>query len=268
MVGVTGAERSRRAVLLAAAGGLLAACTRSRTTASPTSSPTSAAPRPSSPAAAARTAAASSAPRSAPPAAPRVLRHADTGRAEVALTFHGSGDPALAERLLREVEDAGAVVTVFAVGTWLRDNPAMAKRVLRGGHALGNHTYTHPTLHRLSDAAIRTEVSRCAQVLQRLTGSAGVAFRPSGGSSITPPMVAAAQQSGYSLVLGFDVDPADYTDPGADAVASRTLAAVRPGSIVSLHLGHAGTVTALPRILAGLRSRGLTPVTAPRLVAP
>jgi hypothetical protein len=50
-------------------------------------------------------------------------------------------------------------------------------------------------------------------------------------------------------------------------VASRVLAAVRSGSIVSLHLGHVGTVEALPHILSGLRGRGLHAVTAPRLLA-
>jgi peptidoglycan/xylan/chitin deacetylase (PgdA/CDA1 family) len=63
-------------------------------------------------------------------------------------------------------------------------------------------------------------------------------------------------------VLGFDVDPFDYQDPGAETVAQRTLAAVRPGAIVSLHFGHPGTIAALPAILDGLDARGLTPVTA------
>lgn len=198
----------------------------------------------------------------------RVVRHAATGRPEVALTFHGSGDPLLATTLFDEAEQAGALVTVFAVGSWLQAHPQMAARILRGGHALGNHTFTHPTLHRLSDAGIREEVSRCAAVIQRLTGTPGVAFRPSGGPSITAPMVRAATSSGYPLVLGYDVDPSDNLDPGASAVASRVLAGVRAGSVVSLHLGHTGTVEALPHILTGLRSRGLQPVTAPHLVAP
>jgi len=42
----------------------------------------------------------------------------------------------------------------------------------------------------------------------------------------------------------------------------------RPGSIVSLHLGHAGTVTALPAILHGLARRGLRPVTLTGLLGP
>lgn len=186
----------------------------------------------------------------------------------MALTFHGSGDTALAVALLDEVERAGAAVTVFAVGRWLDQNPQMAGRILHGGHALGNHTYTHPTLHRLSPAGIQTEVGRCAEVLRRLTGSPGSGFRPSGGPSVTPAMVQAATAAGYPLVVGYDVDPSDNTDPGSDAVTARVLAGARAGSIVSLHLGHAGTVRALPHILSGLQAHGLSAVTVPRLLAP
>jgi peptidoglycan/xylan/chitin deacetylase (PgdA/CDA1 family) len=184
----------------------------------------------------------------------------------VALTFHGSGDPQLAVALLDEVEQRGGRITVFAVGTWLVQHPEMATRILRGGHALGNHTYTHPTLQRLAAPAIQTEVSKCATVLRRLTGSIGAGFRPSGGPSVTPPMVTAATTAGYALVVGYDVDSLDNTDPGPAAVTKNVLDAARPGSIVSLHLGHAGTVRALPDILAGLRTRHLQPVTIPRLL--
>ena len=58
----------------------------------------------------------------------------------------------------------------------------------------------------------------------------------------------------------------DYTDPGANAVVRNVLNNVKGGSIVSLHLGHSGTVTALPRILSGLHAHGLTPVTVSTLL--
>jgi SAM-dependent methyltransferase len=60
----------------------------------------------------------------------------------------------------------------------------------------------------------------------------------------------------------------DYTDPGPDAIVSAVLGSTRPGSIVSLHLGHSGTVTALPAILRGLASRELRPVTLTDLLSP
>ena len=255
-------QRLTRRVLLGAVGGaVVAACGRAgvrRSAPTPQASPTPAASAPGAPTPAPSHAAGQA----------RVVRRSTTGRPEVALTFHGSGDPALAEALLAEAEKARAAVTVFAVGRWLDANPAMAGRILRGGHALGNHTYTHPTLHRLPAAQIDREVSRCADVLRRLTGSVGAAFRPSGGPTINAPIVAAATLAGYRTVVGYDVDPSDNLDPGAAAVASRVLADVRAGSIVSLHLGHRGTVDALPHILDGLSTRGLRPVTVPRLLAP
>ena len=49
------------------------------------------------------------------------------------------------------------------------------------------------------------------------------------------------------------------------AVLSTVLGQTRPGSIVSMHFGHPGTVTALPAIVRGLASRGLRPVTLTEL---
>jgi peptidoglycan/xylan/chitin deacetylase (PgdA/CDA1 family) len=68
--------------------------------------------------------------------------------------------------------------------------------------------------------------------------------------------------------VSYDVDSLDYTDPGPDAVVATVLGSVRRGSIVSLHLGHPGTVTALPAILRGLAGRGLRPVTLSGLLSP
>lgn len=111
------------------------------------------------------------------------------------------------------------------------------------------------------------EVRRGAGAVAAAVGSAGLLFRPSGTPASTATIRAAAA-GGYRRCVSYDVDPADYTDPGADLVRSRTLAGVRPGSIVSLHLGNPGTVAALPGIFAGLAARGLTAVTVSRLVAP
>ena len=72
--------------------------------------------------------------------------------------------------------------------------------------------------------------------------------------------------AGYGACLGYDVDPLDYTDPGPAAIVRSLARSVQPGSIVSLHLGHPGTLAALPAVLAHLHDRGLTPVTASDLL--
>src|SRR3954447_1944558 len=81
--------------------------------------------------------------RSASPRRPAIeLAHGSRSRPEVALTFHGAGDPAIARELLGIFAAHRAQVTVLAVGTWLAANPEMAKEIVGAGHELGNHTWT------------------------------------------------------------------------------------------------------------------------------
>ena len=205
----------------------------------------------------------------APPVANFVVS-GPTTKSRVALTFHTNGDLGLANQLLDVLDQRHVKMTSFIVGDWLEANPDMAKRIADGGHEFANHTYTHPSFLQLSRDAQLGEVVRCRDVLVRLTGGPGVAFRPSGtdDGTVSPgeQVLSVAAEAGYGTVLGFDVDPFDYDEPGAAAVTERTLAAVHPGAIVSLHFGHSGTVQAMPAILDGLEQRNLTPVTVSALL--
>ncbi|MEU9016637.1 polysaccharide deacetylase family protein [Actinomadura sp. NPDC048394] len=194
------------------------------------------------------------------------MHGARTSRA-VALTFHGAGDPALAQRLLREVNAAGARITVMAVGSWLDEEPRMARSFLDGGHELGNHTQNHRDIDAMPAAASYAEIAQCAERLRKLTGTPGAWFRPSQAQHASPRVRAQAAALGYRGCLSYDVDSLDFTDPGAPAITRKVLREVRGGSVVSMHLGHAATVEALPSLLDGLRARGLRPVTVSELVA-
>jgi peptidoglycan/xylan/chitin deacetylase (PgdA/CDA1 family) len=198
---------------------------------------------------------------------PQVV-HGPRNRSQVALTFHGQGPLPMAEALLAEAERAGARVTVLAVGTWLVQYPQIARRILGGGHALGNHTMHHLDIAAMDASAAYAEITGCAQRLRALTGSAGRWFRPSQTHYATPLIEREARRAGYQTCVSYDVDSLDYTDPGPGAIVSTVLGQARPGSIVSLHLGHSGTVTALPAILRGLARRGLRPVTLTSLLSP
>ena len=188
-------------------------------------------------------------------------------RRQVALTFHGAGDPGMATAVLEIAERRGVHVTVMAVGSWLDQQPQMAQRVLVGGHELGNHTQNHQNITAMSPDQARAEIARCAERLQQLTGSIGRWFRPSAAQYASPMVREQARQVGYEHVLSFDVDPRDYNDPTSDVLQRRLLNAVRPGSVVALHMGHQCTIDGLTGILDGLGRAGLTPVTASQLCA-
>lgn len=201
-----------------------------------------------------------------PASLPEQITNGPRNRPLVALTFHGQGDPKLATALLGEAERAGARLTVLAVGSWLDAYPAMAHRVLDGGHELGNHTQHHLAICDMSADAASAEIAGCAQRLRKLTGSIGRWFRPSRARFATPLVERLARAAGYPHVLSYDVDSLDYTDPGTAAVRGNVLRGVHGGSVVSLHLGHPGTVEAMPAVLEGLRLRGLHAVTASELL--
>ncbi|MBC7373754.1 MAG: polysaccharide deacetylase family protein [Frankiales bacterium] len=262
----------RRRALQGLAVGALAlasACGRSGSklsapAAAPEQGPTApASARPS----AATTAAQPATPQGTPPGPATQVFRGSGARAEVALTFHLSGDPTLVEPLLVAAERAGARVTAFAVGSWLAEHPQFAARILRGGHELANHTWSHPNLSGLGASALDAEVVRCRDVLTRLGGRPGALFRPSRTKAGTPAVLAAAGLAGYRTCLGWDVDPEDFRDPGQALVQRRVLDGVTAGSVVSMHFGHRGTIEALPGILSDLSGRGLKAVTATELLA-
>jgi peptidoglycan/xylan/chitin deacetylase (PgdA/CDA1 family) len=198
---------------------------------------------------------------------PDEVRHGPRDRPQLALTFHGQGEAALITALLDELKRGGAHVTVLAVGTWLTANHDLGRRILADGHELGNHTMHHANIKTMKPQLAYAEISACAQAVRTVAGSPGRWFRPSRTQYATATIKAAARRAGYPTCLSYDVDPRDFTDPGAPAIVSATLAAARPGSIVSLHCGHEGTVAAIAPLLAGLRARNLRPVTASELFA-
>ena len=201
------------------------------------------------------------------PGRPAQLTHGPRDRPNVALTFHGQGDPALARALLAAAEGHGAHITVLAVGSWLDQHPEMARRILDGGHDLGNHTQRHLAVNAMPEAAARAEIADCAARLHRLTGSIGTWFRPSRAPRASPLVTRLARAAGYPHVLSYDVDSLDFTAPGAAAVTRKVLSEIRNGSVVSMHFGYPDTVAALPAVLDELHRRGLRAVTTTELLS-
>ena len=194
------------------------------------------------------------------------INHGPRDGKKVALTFHGAGDPKIASDLLNIFSATNTPVTVFAVGTFLKSNPEFAKEILDGGHDLGNHTMTHTQMKTISAKRVDQEISQCANLLKKLTGTHGSFFRPSGTQYSTALIRRTAQKYGYKNCISYDVDSHDYQDPGKSAVISNINKSVKGGSIISLHFGHKNTVDAMPKIIEDLKVKGLQPVTLTELL--
>ena len=142
------------------------------------------------------------------------ISHGSRSLPQVALTFHGAGDKAMAQKLLAILKSTQTPVTVFAVGAWLKADSSIASQILADGNDLGNHTMNHLQSKTLSAAKLDSEISGCAKELVSLIGNHGKFFRPSGTQYSTPLIRKTALKYGYKKCISYDVDSHDYQDVG------------------------------------------------------
>ena len=195
------------------------------------------------------------------------IQHGSRSVKKVALTFHGAGAPDFADPLLKLFKATGTKVSVFAVGTWLVNEPTVASRIIDEGHDLGNHTMTHTQMKTISAKRVESEISGCANELTKLIGNHGAWFRPSGTQFSTPLIRKAAVKHGYGQCISYEVDSEDFKDVSKAKMVSNVMNNVQNGSIISMHFGHKVTLDAMPTILEKLHSAGLTPVTLTELLS-
>jgi len=190
-------------------------------------------------------------------------------RREIALTFDdGPGEGTAA--VLDALAALRLPATFFVIGQQVPERAHLLARMAAEGHDVGVHAWEHPDL---AEHPERTgeEIERCAAAVRDAAGRPPRLFRPPLGAW-TAAVVEAARDRGLTTVL-WDVNPHDYAGGGAtaDGIAAEVLGAAGRGSIVLLHDGgppesREPLLEALPRIAAGLRNRGLEPVTVPRLL--
>ena len=194
------------------------------------------------------------------------IAHGSRKKPEIALTFHGAGDPAIVQKLLAIFKGTSTPISVFAIGNWLKGYPAVAKQILNAGYDLGNHTMNHYQMKTLNAKKVDSEIAQCAAELKKLIGNHGKWFRPSGTQYSNSIIRSAALKYGYNQCIAYDVDSHDYQDVGKPAVLSDIASTIKNGSIVSMHFGHQDTIDAMPALLENLNAKGLTPVTLSTLL--
>ena len=105
----------------------------------------------------------------------------------------------MASGLLAEAERAGAQVTVLAVGNWLGQYPHMARRILGGGHELGNHAIITWDIAALDASGAYAEIEGCALRLRALTGRWAAESRPSQTRYATALIEQTARKARYDM---------------------------------------------------------------------
>ncbi len=193
----------------------------------------------------------------------------------VALTFDMGGrlDPALAimdwliaNDVPATIFPTGKIVSTTSVGRAVIERAAAHPDLF----SVGNHSWDHPNFTTLSPAQMVDQLLRTEAVIEPITGrSTRPWFRPPYGAQ-NATVRSAVGGAGWSYTVMWDIDTIDWKPeadggPTADDIVAKVLSRAQGGSIVLMHLGGYHTLEALPRIVDGLRARGLVPVTLDRM---
>lgn len=189
-------------------------------------------------------------------------------RSEVALTFDDGPDPEVTPRVLDALDAAGLKATFFLIGERAARHAALAREIVRRGHAVENHSHRHSTAFGwYGPGRARREVEAAQGAIADATGVAPAFFRAPFGIR-NPLLDPALARCGLRYVSwtrrGFDTvarDPRRVLDRLARGLAA--------GDILLLHDGHAARTPAgtpvvlevLPALLERLSGAGLRPVT-------
>ncbi len=182
----------------------------------------------------------------------------------VALTFDDGGPAWVWARMLDTLKKYHMHATFFVIGPYVSAEPRVAQRVVREGHGIGSHGWTHSPMTTQGYDGVRRELVSSEAPWWRAARATPVGWlRPPYGDH-NRTTVAAAGSVGFQHVVLWDVDPGDWRGYGAGTIAANTLSHVHSGAIIGLHV-RANTMAALPTILRGLRARGYRSVSLPEL---
>ncbi len=184
----------------------------------------------------------------------------------VAMTFDDGPHATLTPKLLDLLAQKKIKATFFVLGENVQRYPEILKRAAAEGHEIGNHSWSHPNLAKLSNEAVRSQLQRTDDLIARTIGSRPKIMRPPYGELSPRQRQWVNNEFGYKVIL-WDVDPLDWKEPGPSIVAQRIIRETKPGSIMLSHDIHAQTIAAMPETFDALLAKGFKFVTVSELLS-
>ena len=182
-------------------------------------------------------------------------------RKVVALTFDDGPNPATTNQALDTLSKYGIKATFFVLGKNVSGNEEILKRMKADGHVIGNHSWSHPVLSKLSLDEAKKQITDTEDALTKVLSSSSKLMRPPYGA-ITDDI-----RNGLDLsFIMWDVDSLDWKNKNEASILTEIQREVKNGSIILMHDIHAETVHALPKVIDYLKGQGYDFVTIPDLL--
>ena len=186
---------------------------------------------------------------------------------KIALTFDDGPHPRYTKEILSILEEHGVTATFFIIGINAVIYPEDLRRIVNSGCEIGNHTYSHHTLNKLSTADMRMEILECERILYELTGIKPKVFRPPQGilpTSISPIV----SEAHYNVVL-WSIDTRDWAMNPSNEIVKTVLSQLKGGDIILMHdyvSGGNTTCDALRIMIPEILARGYEFVTVSEMI--
>ena len=185
----------------------------------------------------------------------------------VALTFD-DGPGAYTEELLDYLKSENIKASFFVVGKQVEKSPDIIKRIYNEGHDIGNHSYSHKNLTKLSQAQQILEIQKCSDLIKKITGESPILMRPPGGNFNKVTQTINSQKN--MRIIKWSVDTRDWESRNKQSIISTAFQSgqfgIRDGAIVLMHDIHRATIDAVPTIVERIKSQGYTIVSVSELL--
>jgi len=190
----------------------------------------------------------------------------------IAMTFDDGPNEPYTSQLLDVLRKHRVAATFFLVGRCLERAPAVGRRIVAEGHAVGGHSYTHAFRRYFTQPSFREEIERSQRVLRDVVQVSPTLFRPP-WLFRQPWLLATLKRVGLTPVSGEFADELEIFQPSAERMVRRALSKARPGAILIFHDGvdarggdRSQTVRAIDLLIPELRSRGYSFATVDELL--
>lgn len=188
----------------------------------------------------------------------------------IALTFDDGPHPKYTPQILDILDKYNAKATFFVIGKNAKAYPDIVKDEHARGHEIGNHTYSHPDLKKISATKFLEEIQKTSETIFEITGSHPVLFRPPGGYLNNDIIKEVADCDSKAVLWSWRQDTRDWACPSVDCIVSTVIENLRDGDIILFHdynSGKSPTPEALEKILSELSQKGYKFVTVSELMS-
>lgn len=183
----------------------------------------------------------------------------DPSKPVIALTFD-DGPSKYTDDILSLLKENNAYATFFVVGNKVETYSSTINTMIKNGNEIGNHSYSHKWLSRLSTNSIKEEIELTQNVLKNIAGYTPTLIRPTYGA-----VNKKLRNSTDLKVILWDVDTKDWKIKSEEKIAERALNSIEDGDIVLMHDIYGRSYNALKIIIPALKEEGYQFVTVSEL---